>query len=480
MQTANKQLRLQLARLQQKYLAAQQSLPSHMATPLQTPTNCEARPIQEQDCYPSTPQTVTSPPFQDSSRQADLQQVRHHSNLLSAHAFELCTYHEVGITWYKSLFSCQKIDSFSSEAEVLHFDALLQMKIDLQRKTPGFHTTLSEQEFPERVTAERTIRDLHRTIQLLEMEVERTKLELVGKDEKYSAAISMLTQEHAMEVKAKDEIIEKLSERSACEAETSPLLQSKKLFLSASKEPCPGVTTHKTISGLSFSPEATGASRNPIAIETIYSVPVAPASSPIAAARVMAKQPNVSPFRPVSRMLSAAHDETVSTATRSILPQSKTDLRRQDLSSRMASPVVSGASTDKGGAGRVSVRPVRHSSNKIPSLPPMRQAVKDSRPRVVDHAPRRMSIAHHPPRSPPLPRFFSPAKSSSQTLSRPVAGSTRKRSFWDITNTNSPPAAPVTRAARRLSVVAPSKTPSMLLQVNYPTPLEMSLPEAGV
>lgn len=139
------------------------------------------------------------------------------------------------------------------------------------------------------------------------------------------------------------------------------------------------------------------------------------------------------------------------------------------MSSRTASPVVFGASSDKGGAGRVSLRPVRHSSNKIPSLPPIRQAVKESRPRVVDPAPRRMSVAHHPPRSPPLPRFFSPSKPGSQTLSRPVASSTRKRSFWDITNTNSPPAAPVTRAARRLSVVAPSNTPSLLLQVYCPT-----------
>ncbi|KAG0557605.1 hypothetical protein KC19_11G143200 [Ceratodon purpureus] len=408
MQTANQQLRHQLARLQQKYLAAQQSFPSHMATPLRTPSNCEARSIQEQDYSVLTPQTVTSPPFQD-SRPTDLE----------------------------------------------------QMNMDLHRKTPGFHTSLSEQEFPERVTAERTIRDLQRTIQLLEMEVERTKLELLRKDEKHSAAIAVLKQEHAMEVKAKDDIIEKLSQRSLCEPETSPLLQSKKLFLSASKEPRSAVTTHKTISRLSFGPEST--SRNPMAIETIYSVPVAPASSPVA---LMAKQPNVSPIRSVSGMLSAAHEENLSSATRSILPHSKTDsLRRHDMSSRTPSPVVFGASSDKGGAGRVSLRPVRRSSNKIPSLPPIRQVVKESRPRVIDHAPRRMSIAHHPPRSPPLPRFFSPAKPGSQTVSRPVAGSTRKRSFWDINNTNSPPAFPVTRAARRLSVVAPSNTPSLLLQV---------------
>jgi uncharacterized small protein (DUF1192 family) len=88
------------------------------------------------------------------------------------------------------------------------------MQADVQKKTPGFHTSLSEQEFPERVTAERTIRDLQRTIQLLEMEVERTKLELLRKDEKHNTAVAILKQEHAMEVKAKDDIIEKLSQRS--------------------------------------------------------------------------------------------------------------------------------------------------------------------------------------------------------------------------------------------------------------------------
>lgn len=352
------------------------------------------------------------------------------------------------------------------------------MKLDLQSKTPGFHSHLSEQEFPERVTAERTIRDLQRTIQLLEMDVEQTKLEMQSRDEKHSAAIAILKQEHAMEVKAKDDIIEKLSQRSVCAAETSPLLQSKKLFLSASKEPRSAVatSTHKTVSRVSFGSDDT--SRNPIAIETIFSTPVtAPSisghpvtgSSPITPARSMAKQPDVSPIRPVIRIFSAANGDSLSTAvpTRSLISHPKTNLNKQVklMSSRATSPGMFGASPEKGVAGRVGLRPLRRSSNKIPSLPPTRQAVKDLRPWVVDPAPRRMSIAHHPPRSPPLPRFFSPSKGVNQTLARPPTGNTRKRSFWDITNTNSPPAVPVTRAARRLSTAAPSDNPSLLLQV---------------
>ena len=80
MHTANQQLRLQLARLQQKYLAAQQSAPSPVAaTPLHTPRNCEARPIQEQDYNALTPQNhVISPPFDDViSRPSDVGQVHH-------------------------------------------------------------------------------------------------------------------------------------------------------------------------------------------------------------------------------------------------------------------------------------------------------------------------------------------------------------------------------------------------------------------
>lgn len=336
------------------------------------------------------------------------------------------------------------------------------MKFDLQSKTPGFHTHLSEQEFPERVTAERTIRDLQRTIQLLEMEVERNKLEIARKDEKHSAAIAILKQEHAIEVKAKDDIIEKLSQRSA---ETSPLLQSKKLFLSASKEPRSAVpiSTHKTISRISFSSRSDATSRNPVAIETIFSAPVTTPCNPVTPIASKPKQPDVSPIRPVTRLFSAAHGENL--PTRSLI--SKTDLNKQIVSSRpTATPAVLGASTvEKGAPGRVGLRPSRHPSNKIPSLPPTRLAVKELCPRVVDPAPRRMSIAHHPPRSPPLPRFFSPSKAACPTSARPPAGNTRKRSFWDITNTNSPPAVSVTRAARRLSTAAPTKTPSLLLQV---------------
>lgn len=351
----------------------------------------------------------------------------------------------------------------------------------LQGKTPGFHSSLSEQEFPERVTAERTIRDLQRTIQLLEMEVEQTKQELVRRHEKHTAAIALLKQEHAIEVKTKDEIIEKLSQRSVREPETSPLLQSKKLFLSASKEPRSAVTTHKTVSRLTFGPEAT--SRNPIAIETIYSAPVtkpalsensATVSTPIAPARAITKRSEVSPLRPVSKTLPPVQDENLSTTipVRSIMSQTMAELRRQDMISKNALPVVFAASGgEQGAARRVGLRPFRHSSNKISSqLPPMRQAVKEPRPRAVDPAPRRMSISHQPPRSPPLPRFFSPSKPCPQT-SRPLACSTRKRSFWDITNTNSPPAAPLTRAARRLSVAAPSNTPSLLLQVPPTVPI---------
>lgn len=418
MQVANQQLRFQLARLQQKFALVQQSLPSAMTTPSRISANCESRPMLEPD-YPLTSQTVTSPPFQYSSGPADPE----------------------------------------------------------QGKTPGFHSSLSEQEFPERVTAERTIRDLQRTIQLLEMEVEQTKQELVRRHEKHTAAIALLKQEHAIEVKTKDEIIEKLSQRSVREPETSPLLQSKKLFLSASKEPRSAVTTHKTVSRLTFGPEAT--SRNPIAIETIYSAPVtkpalsensATVSTPIAPARAITKRSEVSPLRPVSKTLPPVQDENLSTTipVRSIMSQTMAELRRQDMISKNALPVVFAASGgEQGAARRVGLRPFRHSSNKISSqLPPMRQAVKEPRPRAVDPAPRRMSISHQPPRSPPLPRFFSPSKPCPQT-SRPLACSTRKRSFWDITNTNSPPAAPLTRAARRLSVAAPSNTPSLLLQPGF-------------
>ncbi|CAK9223239.1 unnamed protein product [Sphagnum troendelagicum] len=82
-------------------------------------------------------------------------------------------------------------------------------------KTPGLHSSLSEQEFPERVTAERTIRDLQRTIQLLEMEAERAKQDSQSREEKLSASMAALEKAHILELKHKDELIHKLYQRSS-------------------------------------------------------------------------------------------------------------------------------------------------------------------------------------------------------------------------------------------------------------------------
>ncbi|CAM6046476.1 unnamed protein product [Sphagnum compactum] len=103
-------------------------------------------------------------------------------------------------------------------------------------KTPGLHSSLSEQEFPERVTAERTIRDLQRTIQLLEMEAERAKQDSQSREEKLSASMAALEKAHILELKHKDELIRKLYQRS------SPLSASRKTVPGCS----PSISTNST------------------------------------------------------------------------------------------------------------------------------------------------------------------------------------------------------------------------------------------
>lgn len=79
----------------------------------------------------------------------------------------------------------------------------------VQAKTPGrLHSTLSTREFPERVTSEQTIRDLQRTIQLLEMDIDLLKRESSQREEKQHQA-------HMQELKKKDELIQRLLQKSS-------------------------------------------------------------------------------------------------------------------------------------------------------------------------------------------------------------------------------------------------------------------------
>lgn len=308
------------------------------------------------------------------------------------------------------------------------------------------------------------------------MEVERAKQEILRREEKHSATISQLQQEHALELKRKDEIIQQLCQRSVNEAASSPISKSTKLLLSGSGEPKTpsgaGTMTH-TISRLSLSKEPT--SRNPIAVETIFSAPATPPPStkpnqgslpnPITPGSLhKSKKPDGSPIQPISRVPFSLQTNPSTTLSMKPVPSyTKFDSRKQDLSCKPALDPVS----EKGVTPKMGVRPVRYTSNKIPSLPPIRQAAKESRPRVVDPAPRRLNIPQHPPRSPPLPRFCSPSKPGTQ-LSRAL-NCTKKRSFWDITNTTTPATAPVVRAAARRLSTAPTNTPSLLLQVKFTT-----------
>lgn len=79
----------------------------------------------------------------------------------------------------------------------------------VQAKTPGrLHSTLSTREFPERVTSEQTIRDLQRTIQLLEMDIDLLKKESSQREEKQHHA-------YMQELKKKDELIQRLLQKSS-------------------------------------------------------------------------------------------------------------------------------------------------------------------------------------------------------------------------------------------------------------------------
>ncbi len=330
------------------------------------------------------------------------------------------------------------------------------------QKTPGLHSSLSEQEFPERVTAERTIRDLQRTIQLLEMEAERAKQDSQSREEKLSASMAALEKAHILELKHKDELIRKLYQRS------SPLSGSRKTVPGCS----PSISTSST-SGPSIPilPET-----HRVTTKSIFSVPPA-ASEPALRTQlpettnqeVVTKQElfisrSVPPAAPAAALSQREKMMTPTTTTcasgqtlarhgiTSVLPPIWPVTQSEALMTRGSNPIGTKRMTTTTAAAAKGVLPqypVRN-NNTLPRF------CSPSKP-VVASSPAKPVVA------------ASPAK-----VVPGCKNSTRKRSFWDITNMNSPPAAPVTRASRRLSTATANYAPSLLLQVSGSICLSLS------
>lgn len=319
------------------------------------------------------------------------------------------------------------------------------------QKTPGLHSSLSEQEFPERVTAERTIRDLQRTIQLLEMEAERAKQDSQSREEKLSASMAALEKAHILELKHKDELIHKLYQRS------SPLSDSRKTVPGCS----PSISTNST-SGPSIPilPET-----HRVTTKSIFSVP--PADSEPALRTKLPETTNQEVVMkqelfisrsvpPVAPPAAPSQREKMMTPTSTTCPSGQTLARHgitsvlptiwpvtqsEALMTRGNNPIGTKRMTTTTAKGVLPQYPVRN-NNTLPRF------CSPSKP-VVASSPAKPVVA------------ASPAK-----VVPGCKNSTRKRSFWDITNMNSPPAAPVTRASRRLSTAAANYAPSLLLQVS--------------
>jgi hypothetical protein len=406
MQKENQELRIQLARLQHKFVTAQQTAaasPSVItlgsdrtpgsSAPLANPTMVGGNQVQQS--LPIATVTVTSPPF---TPPVILPSVAKHS-----------------------------------------------------QKTPGLHSSLSEQEFPERVTAERTIRDLQRTIQLLEMEAERAKQDSQSREEKLSASMAALEKAHILELKHKDELIHKLYQRS------SPLSDSRKTVPGCS----PSISTNST-SGPSIPilPET-----HRVTTKSIFSVPPADSEPALRTQLPETKNQEVvmkqelfisRSVPPVAPAAAPSQREKMMTPTTTTCPSGQTLARHgitsvlptiwpvtqsEALMTRGSNPIGTKRMTTTTAKGVLPQYPVRN-NNTLPRF------CSPSKP-VVAYSPAKPVVA------------ASPAK-----VVPGCKNSTRKRSFWDITNMNSPPAAPVTRASRRLSTAAANYAPSLLLQVS--------------
>lgn len=324
------------------------------------------------------------------------------------------------------------------------------------QKTPGLHSSLSEQEFPERVTAERTIRDLQRTIQLLEMEAERAKQDSQSREEKLSASMAALEKAHILELKHKDELIRKLYQRSP------PLSASRKTVPGCS----PSISTNSTSGpSIPIPPET-----HRVTTKSIFSAPTAASEATLRTQlpettnqEVVTKQELFisRSIPPVAPAAAPSQREKMMTPTTTTCPSGQT-LARHGITSVLPPiwPVTQSEALMTRGSNPIGTKRMTTTTTTTTTAKGV--------------------LAQYPVRNNnTLPRFCSPSKPVvASSPAKPVVAaspakvvpgcnnSTRKRSFWDITNMNSPPAAPVTRASRRLSTAAANYAPSLLLQVS--------------